>query len=480
MTNKFFDKKISERTVLICILLLAVIILSLPYFIRILSNNNTIIENISYYHTRISQTISKQGPLTYDELSFAGRDYLFNPFHYILAFLNLFLDFNLIARLLPLILGILSVLFFYLILKRLDLDLEKRFLICAILILSPIFIYSFTVLNYHSFVILLLLLAFYSFTLKTKTCFWLTALLLIAASLFNPFSALIGILALLCYSSSIKNLKRFYPIMILFLLFCTAYYLPVYYSNGLPHFVLNGGRIESFVSDIGGKIGFSIFSLILAFIGFIGLYNKKRLPLYFIFIAAIGASFYFNSYFNPYLNFALCIFAGNAFFILIKRKWSSLIIRNFSIIIIICGLLFSPISYINVFSASLPNQQIAGSLEWLEANSNKKDIIFSSQDKGFWIEYFAKRPVMMDSLFLYAPELDERLKDSRDIFNSYRLSETKNLLDKYNIKYIWIDQEMKQQIWEGKKTGLLFLFRNNETFKNIYNKNGIEVWQVLG
>jgi len=285
-------------------------------------------------------------------------------------------------------------------------------------------------------------------------------------------------LSLFYYSLTAKNLKKFYPVFFIVLAVCIVYYGQIYYTHGLPEFISKGIRIENFISDVGGKTGFSIFSLILGFIGFVYL-RKKKGSFIILTITLLAASFYFGKYINLYFNFIIAFFAGSGFFILLKRRWASDILKKFSIILLICGLVFSPIAYTKELSTSLPDQSTISSLEWLKENSDEQDILFSDYSKGFWIEYFAKRPVVMDGWFTYAPKLSERIKDSRDIFYSYKLEETKSLLDKYSIKYIWIDPAMKQQIWEDKRTGLLFLFRNCETFRNVYDKEGIEIWEYL-
>ena len=44
---------------------------------------------------------------------------------------------------------------------------------------------------------------------------------------------------------------------------------------------------------------------------------------------------------------------------------------------------------------------------------------------------------------------------------------------------IWIDSQMKDgQVWTKEDEGLLFLFSNKETFRRVYNKEGIEIWEV--
>ena len=34
------------------------------------------------------------------------------------------------------------------------------------------------------------------------------------------------------------------------------------------------------------------------------------------------------------------------------------------------------------------------------------------------------------------------------------------------------------QVWD-KKEDLWYLFRNNETFKNVYEENGVEIWEYI-
>ncbi len=36
------------------------------------------------------------------------------------------------------------------------------------------------------------------------------------------------------------------------------------------------------------------------------------------------------------------------------------------------------------------------------------------------------------------------------------------------------------KVWEEEGEGLQFLFSNNETFRNVYDKDGIEIWEVIG
>ena len=94
-------------------------------------------------------------------------------------------------------------------------------------------------------------------------------------------------------------------------------------------------------------------------------------------------------------------------------------------------------------------------------------------------ELFAAISTFIVWLLHTIPDVEVKLNDSNEMFYSSDLGRTKELFTKYSIEYIWIDKRMKNEVWERPEQGLLFLFRNSETFKKLYDKNGIEVWQVL-
>ena len=48
-----------------------------------------------------------------------------------------------------------------------------------------------------------------------------------------------------------------------------------------------------------------------------------------------------------------------------------------------------------------------------------------------------------------------------------------------NIRYIWIDKEMKNEIWSKEDEGLLLLFKNKEHFKKVYDEKGVQIWRII-
>ncbi|MBR9691538.1 hypothetical protein GOV06_02025, partial [Candidatus Woesearchaeota archaeon] len=94
---------------------------------------------------------------------------------------------------------------------------------------------------------------------------------------------------------------------------------------------------------------------------------------------------------------------------------------------------------------------------------------------------FSNRQVLLDSEIYLIKSLNTKFNDSNTTFYSRNLKTTRSILDKYNIRYIWIDPKMKQgQVWTREEQGILFLFRNSETFKKLYSKDDIEIWEYLG
>ncbi len=473
-------KKIKEKNLFIFFLIFTIILLTTPLIIRSIKKNPVTIDIQPYYHLRIAREIVAEGNLNYDTLSYQGRNYIFDPYNYFLAFINKL--FGNIFFFFSIILGITSVIIFYYLIKKLRLNLLTRFLIMLTLVLSPAFIYTFTVLNKHSLVISFFLLGFLLFIDKKPLLNILSIIIFGIIPFFNTLASLIVILLILCYTlyKDRKKKLKFYTTLALIVLVNILYNLNIYLKYSLPEKItfISVNYLQRLLSDLGSYCGLAFFNLILTIIGIIVTWkHKRKLWLVYITILILFISLSYFSYSTIYLKFIISIFAGIGFYSILSMKWKLKFIRNLSIFILILGLIFSTTSYISRIANSLPDKNIKESLEYLDVYSDPEEIILSHYSRGFWIEYFANRKVVMDSLFTYAPKPNERYQDSNAIFYGSNLQSTKELLDKYKINYIYIDNEMKHGlVWKKEKQGLLFLFRNNETFRNIYNENGIEIW----
>jgi len=463
--------KPKEKNTLIYVMLVAVIVLLIPNLIRFLFYDNIMIGEESYYHATIAKQIIEQKSLIHDP------NYIFNPYHLVLASAGYFIGVDLASKLIPFLFGMLSVLIFYLILKEFKMNIEEKLFVLLILIASPAFIYLSAISNTHSVPVFLILLGIY-FLLKKKIVFTVFSLVSFAAAVsFGIFNALLVIALLLAYIIKEKSKKTI--ILLSIIIIISAAFMPVYFQEKAK-VLQKEGILQSSISDLGAIAGIGIFNILLAFIGFSLMWRKKKEHIFiFLPLLVMLISLFYLQTIIIYLNFVLAVLAGYALTRIKNMDWQVKMVKKLTILLIICGLIFSTVSYLNRISNMQPDREVIKSLDWLKHYSEPDEIVFSHYSKGFWISAIAERPVVTDKMLEYYPDAEERFNDSLEIFYSRNLKNTKSFLTKYNLSYIWIDNEMKQGlVWEKEQQGLLFLFRNNETFNNIYNNQGIEIWEV--
>lgn len=472
-------KEFKKSEIIIFIFISSFLILVLPHIVRYFFFDNILIGEESYYHARIASEINNKGMPVFDRLSYNGINYIFNPYHSFLAFFSSFLGVELASKLVPLVLGIISIFLFYYILKELRFNFERRFLSTIILLLSPPFIYTFVVSTSYSFLIFLVLSSFAIFINKNNYLFPVSLLLLLIIPLFGFFHVFVIVFLLLSYMFYRKSAINRFFIGLIFLMFSSLYYYGTIYNKFFrTETFLSRNVFKDLISGLGSQQGLSIFAILLALVGIIVLwkYKKNFYPIYMNSLLLIAAFLYRGA--NIYLSIFLSIFAGLGFYRLMKMRWEAKIIKNLTLWLFVIGLVFSSALYIARLVNFEPNKDIIQSLEWLK--ENPQDLVFSHYSKGFWIEDKAKMPVFMDSLFTHTMNANERYNISNNIFYSQDLRKTRSLLKENKIKYIWIDEKMKyNQVWKEEQQGLLFLFKNNETFKNIYANSEVEIWRVL-
>lgn len=481
-------KSIKLETVkLIAIPLLCMVILVFPLVLREF-NREPLAEDISYYHTRIAQQISDNLWLPKEDNYFYGGRMmpLIPGLAIFLALPNLIFNVPIttFSKILPILTGVFSFLIFFMLFQELKVGKKLTDISLFLLVISSPFIYTFTVLNDHAIPIFLILLSFLLYLKNIKVFSLMTFLLIPLFSIPDSFIGLFFFFIYLLYTK--KKLKPVFFMLLLVSVISLIQYLPIMLSYGLPElldFKVNERGVnfafQNFISDFGGKFGISLFSILLGISGLFVVWKKKykNLLIYTLFIVLIAVSFYL-AWLIIYLNFLLVVLASIGLIYLMKKKWESRLIKNFIILIFVCGLILSGISHINRISKMPPSKLIFDSLNNLKLEP--EGVVLSHYSNGFWISGIANKPVVMDRHFIYMPNVNQRNRDLQDIFYSINLEDTTKLLNKYNIKYIWIDKEMKEgQVWEREDDGLLFLLEiGYKKFEKIYSNEETEVWRV--
>ncbi len=450
-----------------CILVLLVIPLLRPH-------NASYIGEDSYFNIRMAESMS-----SYDPLSYGGRVSAYN------LGLPLILSLSplLLARFLPFMLGLLSFILFGLLLDYFE--VRERNLCLLILAISPPFIYMFSTLNSYFVAAFLALLGFFLFSRKSKIFVALSMLVFIAIPFFNLMIALIcSVLVLFFGLFKLKANKRYaFAIFVLMLMVSFAYYGYMAYAAGSPMnlFFKTGvqgfnATLMSMFSELGGKFGLAIFSVILFVFGLVYSWDRKYKEMFvFLSVMFLIVLAFFRTEPIILLNFMVCLFAAKGFTYLYSKEWESSGLKQFTILVLICGLMFSSVSFVKEAAKEEPSEGIIQGIEFL----SRLDwgTVFSIPGRGKWINY-AGMPNVMDTNYLFAPDLNERWADTQLLLNTRDLKVASEIFEKYGIRYIWIDSGFKGGVWTYDEDGLLFIMKYNPDIERIYNQGGVEIWEV--
>src|SRR3989344_9500114 len=324
------------------VLILAFVFLLLPGTLR---ESDFPIGEEAYYHLARSESVFGTG---------FGWNFLLGYFP--LNFLLLFT-------------GLLSLLFIFLNLKMLK--LEEKLLALGFFIVSPAFVYLFNVGERFGAGFLFSLIASY-FLFDKK--YLIAAAISLLILLFDIWMGFFILFLIMLYFLLMKEKKKFFYLLIGVFLFST---------------LLLGDFSIGIVSDLGAKVGSSVFALSFALGCFLFFWNKKKFLLLYW---AAGLLFLFSlkvEFGIFYFSLLLSTLMSICFFELLRAKWESKLIRDLILLIIVCGLMFSGLSYANRISKEKPADDIFNALNKLPDDA----VVFSGVEYGNWIEYSGKKSV---------------------------------------------------------------------------------------
>ena len=425
---------------------------------------------------RFAEAIREQGIISYDNLSYGGRAFteeLGTP-------LLLTPHPHLLATILPFLLGLATLFLFTLILNKTAPHLTLS--ASLLLILNPSFLFLFSSMTKHAVVITLLLLSFYLYLHKKILSSLLTLLFLPAFSIAGTLFTLVLALFLLRTKKITKIFFFTLSIINITLLLILYPYLTTTFPE-LPRFTTASFGIaflqHNFLSEFGAAFGLSSFILILSILGIYAQWNKHYtylLILLFILplILAAVAAFPFLLL---YLSFFLALLSAHGLHWLSHRAWRNTILRNMTLLILSCGIIFSPLAYLSNIQQLQPTPATTEAITYLQSLSGE-DVALSSPNNGVFLAYAGKRNVM-DTSYLYAPHLNERWDDLQRLYHTTSVEEAITILKKYDVTYIYLDKKMKQETWPTEESELLFLLKYSpKLFGKIYQNSEVEIYLV--
>ena len=457
------------------IILLCIVLLAVPIFVRHNYSAGLFIGEESYRSLRIANEIKTGGDTANDELSYGGRVFLEESFwFYILSF-----NPKVLAMYLPAVFGLLSFILFYFILDYIKPSVKG--ISSLLLVISPVYIYLFSTATKYAAAAFFILLGVYLY-IKDKKIF--SHICFFSAGLFSVFS-------LLAVSTVffLKGLRKrafwdfVYTFAGFFILF--FYYFKGVFAYGFPAvlFIIKEFTYTDFFSRLffvfGANSGIGFFFFVLALIGAYSMFKERYFYVfvYFIFAVLLFISYY-TGFLLPYLLFAFAFYAGRGFMVLLDHEWRSGMFKFLTLLVVCSGLLFNLFVFVNGIGGFYPNSEYSGAIDFLDG-INIYDTVFSDYKNGEIIAYAGKKN-FMDTRFAYAPGVLERAEAYDGIFSSRSYEKSELLMDKYNIKYILIDERMKNEFFEHGEDGLLFLLKNSPLrFSLVYSNSKIEIWERI-
>jgi hypothetical protein len=435
-----------------------------------------------YYHERIAldPKILVSG---IDGKIFGFRPYILQPYHVLLSVAHTLIPEMRSYLFITPLLGIVAILMLYLIMGTLGVSRRNSWITVIILIFSSMFFLTFGLPNTSSLMICLVFVGVYIFVAH-KDHSWVSFVILLSSAFFG-FPAFL--FALVVYMTIFNFLgitwKRvFWWILPPLLLFLTVQGgMMYYYGWRMPIRSIASQWVVSLTSDFGGLYGIGIFHWILAVIGLVQSWKfKKSLVPIYLFLAVIiffGAT---SPDLMRFWNIFASFFAAYALVSMLDQHWEIDLLRQVTILVLICGLLFSLVSFYNERYTSPPNDYVMQAMNWLSRNSDPNAVVLAPYSRGSWIAGPGNRTVLLDEEFPLTNGLSTRQNITQTVFHHYSLPVVRKIMINYSINYIYIDNPMKQgEVWSKPDEGLLFLLKDNETFNKEYSNGYVEIWHFF-
>ena len=414
-----------------------------------------------------------ENPELYDSLSFSGRSSAYNwglP-------LVMSISPGLMVYLLPFLLGFGCFVLFWLILKKLSGNEKVNVIAMILLLLSPTFIYLFSFANSLFFPTFLALFIFYLFLKKS----WLAVPLMLIMPFFNIIltASLIALLFIKMKYSDRNEKKLFVTLLLSGGLVSVFYYGYFIITSGLP--VMMFQRIidpfKWFIFDFGSGYGLGIFLLALVgmgiLIGWRKKYENKFLFPAFLFLAFFS---YVRQDVLVLLNFLVVFIAAFALYDLTKiHRWSNETVKQMMTIILICGIVFSGIAQMDSLISSEPSKEMTDAMDFL--SEQEKGVVFTDYNYGVWMNYVGMKNVI-DENYKFAPNVQDRLVESKKFYMTRDIENATEFIEKYDVDYVLIDEEMREDIWKYDTQGLLFLLEYTNKFNKVYSEGEVEIWEI--
>lgn len=490
-------KKYAEYLILVSIILIGVVLR--VYFTAESSNFRN---DGSFYVIRQVEEIKNTGsPLYNDPLSYNGRSNPFPPgYHYILTIGSIILSKKLAFLLLPALFASLASLMVYLISKKLTNNTPISLFSSFISLFIPVYSLRTTnTLSPYSLIIPLTLLCLYLFSKANKKnknplVGYIISLCLLSITTANSIiiigSLLVYVLILKVEGMTLDKVKKE---LIIFSLFFVVWIQFLIYKKALlihgPYIIWQNIPFElilNYFSEINILTIIYYIGIIPFLCGMYILYKyslkikNEQLYIYIALTTVIALLLIFRLIELQlgliYFGFCFVIFFSmfyKQFLIYIEKtkinKYKHLVMPTFFILLLFTSILPSLAISNNEKGV---NTLTTTALEWIQINTPNSSIILGTIKEGGLINSIAKRKNVIDEKFLLIEDINARVKDIKTVYTSSSLVKAIEILDYYDIDYIFFDSA--KQTYNIDK----LLYVDDDCFEKVYDNN-VKIYKVL-
>lgn len=470
VTNIKSKAKINKQT-LIVVLLAALALLLVPFIVNHFSGG-TLLSEESYYHLRMINQFRTTGISGTDTL--LQRPYSFNLFHALPAILGV--GKTLLVYVIPVILGLISLFLVYLIYRNIEIEKDNILFSTILLISAPTFIYTFTTINPESLAFPIFLLGIYLFLKKNYISLIMPGILVTI----NIYSAIILLVIFGAQALLEHKGRRVFFLSALFFILAGGFAILFLKFNPLLDFVQSGFSLSSLFVTLGGVKGYSLIVIILAILGMSSFWERgANLTTWYAIITLffIGSLFYSST--RIFAMPLIAFFSGRAISDMVKKHWNISLLKDVTILLIVCSILFSAVVFIKSEATSISPENV-NAIKYLSA-TEPNDVILSSESNGFLIQEIANRRTYLDSSSYKFKDYAYRENTSNNIFYTRNLKELEKLFNESGINHILIDKNMYDgEIWNSPDEGVLFIFKNSNSFVKIFDNGADQIYRYVG
>jgi hypothetical protein len=437
----------ARRYGLLIIISLAVIAFLVPLFIRLLQGSPLTPGAVSYTHLRYANLL-EQGVVGYDPL----RDTPIapNPYVALLAIMQVFG----VPWMLPMLLSLALIMLLHFYLERFIADRAAVVLALIALVLSP----TMSVLSTHLRPLLLAMCLIVAAALLFERRPFLAYVALLFALITHP---VIGLLAVVYFMISMRGKETTIGLLIAIAI---AIAWSMVWTGALPEMreltspVFN----PSIFFELGTAGGISVFFVLAASYAVAVKFSRLRIMAALTALLLVGALIIPSLL--PFAAIAVSTLVGISLLLLISGRWELELIKQSLIVLLACTGLFLFIVTVRESAGDAPDADFAHAMTALR-NQYREGAVLSHPSSAPLIEYFTGRR--------------SHTSVPREVFLSRDAKQLYGFLDRTGTSYIFITEEMEQELFTRSDEGILFLLENTGRFVMIDSTGGTRTWYYI-